>query len=422
MTRSLSAAISGIDANQSMLDTIGNNIANVNTVGYQSSDVQFADLLYQQAGGAGSPVPGVTGGTNPIEIGSGVRVASTLTNFAQGTIQQTGVQTDLAIQGQGFLVTSQGGNTYYTRAGNLQLDALGELVTPEGQVVQGWVPGANGQINTSGPLSNLVIPQGQAANPQVTKNITLGGNLPTWSGTGTPPSYTATVTAYDSLGGQVPITLTFTATATPDTWSVVATAPNPGGGTDTLTPAGTTISFDPTSGQLTSSAPIALSGFTGYPNLPAGYSMNLDFPAPGTPQAVTQFAGTSSIQVTSQDGFPSGSLNGFTIGSDGTITGNYSNGRSQPLGQVAIATFANNEGLAKVGGLAYQATVNSGTAQLGVAGAGGRGTLVGGAVEGSNVDLGTQLTDLIVAQTAYQANTKVVSTTATVLQNLVQTA
>ncbi|MDA8102943.1 MAG: flagellar hook protein FlgE [Nitrospiraceae bacterium] len=422
MTRSLSAAISGIDANQSMLDTIGNNIANVNTVGYQSSDVQFADLLYQQAGGAGSPVPGVTGGTNPIEIGSGVRVASTLTNFAQGTIQQTGVQTDLAIQGQGFLVTSQGGSTYYTRAGNLQLDALGELVTPEGQVVQGWVPGANGQINTSGPLSNLVIPQGQAANPQVTKNITLGGNLPTWSGTGTPPSYTATVTAYDSLGGQIPITITFAATTTPDTWSVVATAPNPAGGTDTLTPTGTTISFDPTSGQLTSSAPIALSGFTGYPDLPAGYSMNLDFPAPGTPQAVTQFAGTSSIQVTSQDGFPSGSLNGFTIGSDGTITGNYSNGRSQALGQVAIATFANNEGLAKVGGLSYQATVNSGAAQLGTAGAGGRGTLVGGAVEGSNVDLGTQLTDLIVAQTAYQANTKVVSTTATVLQNLVQTA
>ncbi len=422
MTRSLSAAISGIDANQAMLDTIGNNIANVNTVGYQSSDVQFADLLYQQQGGAGSPVPGVTGGTNPVEIGSGVRVASTLTDFAQGTIQQTGVQTDLAIQGQGFLVTSQGGGTYYTRAGNLQLDALGELVTPEGQIVQGWVPGANGQINTSGPLSNLVIPQGQAASPQVTKNITLGGNLPTWSGSGSAPSYTATVTAYDSLGGEVPITVNFTATSTPDTWSVVATAPNPAGGTDTITPAGTTISFDPTSGQLTSAGPIVLSGFSGYPNLPAGYAMNLDFPATGTPQAVTQFAGTASIQVTNQDGFPSGSLNGFTIGSDGTITGNYSNGRSQPLGQVAIATFANNEGLAKAGGLSYQATVNSGAAQLGIAGAGGRGTLVGGAVEGSNVDLGTQLTDLIVAQTAYQANTKVVSTTATVLQTLVQTA
>ena len=286
----------------------------------------------------------------------------------------------------------------------------------------GWVPGANGQINTSGPLSNLVVPQGQAASPQVTKNITLGGNLPTWNGSGTAPSYTATVTAYDSLGGQIPITINFTATSTPDTWSVVATAPDPAGGTDTLTPAGTTISFDPTSGQLTSSSPIALSGFTGYPNLPAGYAMNLDFPATGTPQAVTQFAGTASIQVTNQDGFPSGSLNGFTIGSDGTITGNYSNGRSQPLGQVAIATFANNEGLAKVGGLSYQATVNSGAAQLGTAGAGGRGTLVGGAVEGSNVDLGTQLTDLIVAQTAYQANTKVVSTTATVLQTLVQTA
>ncbi len=422
MTRSLSSAISGIDASQAWLDNIGNNIANVDTVGYQSTSIQFADLLYQQQQSAGAPQVGVNGGTNPIEIGSGVRVASTGINFTQGTLSQTGVQTDLAIQGQGFLVVQQGGNTFYTRAGNLQLDAAGELVTPSGAIVQGWAPNAAGVINTSGPLTNLTIPQGQAANPTATKNINMGGNLPAWNGTGTAPSYTATVTAYDSLGGQIPITITYTASTTPNTWSVVATAPNPAGGTDTLTPSGTTISFNATTGQMTSTAPITLSGFTGYSNLPAGYTMNLDFPQAGTPQAVTQFSGTSTIQVTSQDGNASGTLDGFTIGSSGEIVGNYSNGNTQSLGQIALAQFANDQGLSKVGNLLYQATLNSGAPQLGLAGSGGLGTLVGGAVETSNVNLGTQLTDLIVAQTAYQANTKVVSTTSTVLQALVQMA
>lgn len=425
MTRSLSAAISGIDANQAMLDNVGNNISNVNTVGYQSTDVQFADLLYQQQQAAGSPQAGVSGGTNPVEIGSGVRVSATSIDFSQGTLSQTGIQTDLAIQGQGFLVASQGGNTFYTRAGNLQLDASGELVTPSGAIVQGWVPNSSGVINTSGGLANLTIPQGQAASPQVTKNVTLGGNLPAWNGTGTAPSYTATVTAYDSLGGAIPVTLTFTASTTPNQWNVVASAPNPAGGIDTLTPSGgATLDFSSTTGQLssTSPSPITLTNFTGYTNLPSGYSMNLDFPTPGTPQAVTQFSGTSSIQVTAQDGSSSGALDGFTIGSDGTITGNYSNGKTQALGQVSLAMFANPEGLAKSGNLMYAATNNSGAAQLGTAGAGGRGTLIGGAVETSNVDLGTQLTDLIVAQTAYQANTKVVSTTSMVLQSLVQMA
>jgi flagellar hook protein FlgE len=423
MTRSLSAAISGIDANQTMLDNIGNNIANVNTVGYQSTDVQFADLLYQQQGSASAPTPGVTGGTNPIAIGSGVRVSATTVNFSQGTTTQTGVQTDMAIQGQGFLVVNQGGTNYYTRAGNLQPDGSGELVTPSGAIVQGWLPNAAGQINTSSPIGNIVIPQGQVSNPQATQNITLGGNLPTWNGTGTAPVYTATTTAYDSLGGQIPINLTFTASTTPNQWTLVATAPNPGGGTDTLTPAGgATLNFSSTTGQLTSTtpSPLTLTGFTGYSNLPTGYSMNLDFPAVGSTQAVTQFSGTSSIQVTNQDGYSSGSLDGFTVGSDGTITGTYSNGKTQTLGQVALAMFSNPEGLAKQGNLMYASTTNSGAAQLGVAGAGGRGSLIGGAVEGSNVDLGTQLTDLIVAQTAYQANTKVVSTTSTVLQALVQ--
>ncbi|WP_298337732.1 flagellar hook-basal body complex protein [Ferrimicrobium sp.] len=429
MTKSLSAAITGINADQQWLDNIANNIANSNTVGYQSTSIQFADLLYQQSQGAGAPTVGNQGGTNPIVMGSGVRVASDNTNFAQGTMQQTGVSTDLAISGNGFLVVSQGGQDYYTTDGALQLDAAGQLVTSTGAIVQGWAPGANGQINPNSPLTGITIPQGQVANPVETQNITLGGNL----AAGATNPVTVTTTAYDSLGDPIPITFTFTppsggSSSTSDTWTVSATAAAAPGSSSstpvTLSLSPSSISFSSTTGQLTSpTTPITLTFPTG-----SGYNlktstMNLDFPAAGSTNAVTQFAGnSSSLAVTNQDGAPSGALTGFSIGSDGTVQGTYANGTKQVLGQIASALFTNPEGLAKQGNLLYQATLNSGAAQLGAAGAGGRGTFVGGSVEESNVNLGNELTDLVLAQTAYQANTKVVSTTASVLQSLVQMA
>ncbi len=417
MTKSLSAAITGINADQQWLDNIANNIANSNTVGYQSTSIQFADLLYQQSQGAGVPVVGNQGGTNPVVMGSGVRVASNNTNFGQGTMQQTGVSTDLAISGNGFLVVSQGGQNFYTRDGALQLDAAGQLVTSTGAIVQGWAPGANGQINQNSPLTGITIPQGQVASPKETQNITLGGNL----AAGATSPVVVTTTAYDSLGSPVPITFTFTpSTSTPNQWSVGATTPTPGSSTPTnLTLSSTTISFNSTTGQLTSTSPITIGGFPS--GFPAGYKMNLDFPTAGSTGAVTQFAGSSSsLAVTNQDGAASGALTGFSIGSNGTVQGTYANGTKQVLGQIASALFTNPEGLAKQGNLLYQATLNSGAAQLGAAGAGGRGTFVGGSVEGSNVNLGNELTNLVLAQTDYQANTKVVSTTASVLQALVQ--
>ena len=433
MTKSLSAAITGINADQQWLDNIANNIANSNTVGYQSTSIQFADLLYQQSQGAGAPTVGNQGGTNPIVMGSGVRVASDNTNFAQGTMQQTGVSTDLAISGNGFLVVSQGGQDYYTTDGALQLDAAGQLVTSTGAIVQGWAPGANGQINQNSPLTGITIPQGQVANPVETQNITLGGNL----AAGATNPVTVTTTAYDSLGDPIPITFTFTPSTTANEWTVSATTPTPG---STATPPATTaldlggassqtVTFDSTTGQVaTVGGSITGTNNLAISNFPAGYNlktatMNLDFPAVGSTNAVTQFAGnSSSLAVTNQDGAPSGALTGFSIGSDGTVQGTYANGTKQVLGQIASALFTNPEGLAKQGNLLYQATLNSGAAQLGAAGAGGRGTFVGGSVEESNVNLGNELTDLVLAQTAYQANTKVVSTTASVLQSLVQMA
>lgn len=405
-----------------MLDNIGNNIANVNTTGYQDTTVQFSDLLYQQVSSAGAPQTGSTGGVNPIFVGTGVRVSGSAVSFTQGTNVQTGSPTDVAIQGNGFLIANQNGQTYYTRAGNLKLDGNGQLVTQTGALVQGWSPNASGAITTTGPTGPLSIPQGQAANPQATANITMGGNLPVWNGVGTPPSLTATTTAYDSLGNQIPITITYTGTAsTANSWAVAVTTKDPTSGTTTSVGTGT-ITFNATSGQMNSTTPLTLTGFPAGYNLASGYTMKLDYPAAGTPAAVTQFSGSSTIAVSSQDGYSSGSLQNFTIGSDGTISGTYSNGRTQSLGQVALAIFSNPQGLTKVGNLDYQTTLNSGTPQIGTAGTGGRGQLLGGSLESSNVDLGTELTNLIVVQNAYQADTKVVSTSSTVLQALVQMA
>ncbi|HEX5265414.1 MAG TPA: flagellar hook protein FlgE, partial [Acidimicrobiales bacterium] len=419
---SLSAAISGIEANQTMIDTVGNNIANVNTPGYAAVDVQFQDLLSQQLSGAGAATP-TTGGVNPTIIGSGTRVATTRTSFVQGSLQQTGQPTDVAIQGPGFLIANKGGSIMYTRAGNLSLDALGHLVTSDGGLIQGWAANASGVVNVNGPTTALTIPQGQLSTPVATQNINLTGNLEAWSGSGTANPVTISINAYDALGAVVPVTLTLTPKAgAAGTWDLQGSVPNPGGGPATQL-WGTPQSLVFTNGQLATVNGTAVAGATSLAvtTMPAGYNwaggatLSVDLPAPGTTSAVTQLASPSTMEVGSQDGVPSGGLQSFSIGPDGTISGTFSSGTTQKLGQLALASFANNEGLFKAGNGYYQSTVNSGNAQVGTPGTGGRGSTEGGALETSNVDLAKQLTDLIVAQNAYQANTKVLTTSDQVL-------
>ena len=423
---SLNAAVSGIEANQTMIDTVGNNIANVNTPGYAAVDVQFQDLLSQQLSGAGAPTP-TTGGVNPTIVGSGTRVGATRTSFVQGSLQQTGQPTDVAIQGPGFLIANKGGLVSYTRAGNLTLDALGHLVTSDGGLVQGWMANASGAINVNGPTTALTIPQGQLSTPVATQNINLTGNLQSWSGSGTATPVTISINAYDALGAVVPVTLTLTPHAgTAGAWDLQGTVPNPGGGAPTnLWGSPQALVF--TNGQLATVNGTAVTGATalavttmpaGY-NWPTGATLSLDLPAPGTTSSVTQLASPSTLQAASQDGIPSGGLESFSVGPDGTISGTFSSGTTQKLGQLALASFSNQQGLLKVGDGYYQATINSGTPQVGAPGTGGRGSVQGGALEMSNVDLAKQLTDLIVAQNAYQANTKVVTTSDQVLQSLV---
>ncbi|MHB1489216.1 flagellar hook protein FlgE [mine drainage metagenome] len=388
MLRSLFSGISGLRAHQAMLDVTGNNIANVNTVGFKSSSTQFQDTLSQVLSNAGAPQPGV-GGTNPAQVGLGVRVAGITTNFAQGAAQLTNNSTDMMISGDGFFTVSKGGQAYYTRAGAFSRDATGQLVTADGALVQGW-SAVNGVIDTNAPLTDLRVTNAATMSAKATTTASFEGNLPSDATAGT--SLDKQITVYDSLGNARQLDLTFTKGATG--WSVAGSD-----GTSTL--ASTPLTFD-ASGALTSpTAPVAVG------------AVNVDL------STITGMAGLDTVQSKTQDGQEAGTLQSFTLNADGTLQGAFSNGMKQIVGQIALATFNNPVGLEKAGGSLYRTTVNSGAAQIGTAGSGGRGTLVGGSLEMSNVDLSAEFTNLIVAQRGFQANARVITTSDQVLQELV---
>jgi len=434
MEQSLIAAVSGIAADQTYLDVIGSNVANSNTTAYKSQSAQFTDLLAEQVAGASAPVAGgQSGGINPIAVGAGVRIGAVSSNQSQGAIQATNVPTDVAIQGSGFLVAQQFGQTMYTRDGNLTLDANGNLTTQSGALIQGWMANAQGTINTNAPTGPLTIPTNTTMPATPTTQLTLGGNLPAWSGTGTATPVDSTINAYDALGNVVPVDLTFTpVTGKANTWTLQGTVTDPAGAITQLWTTPPTITFGTTTGQISSvtGATTNSDGSLSLPvqNMPSTYAFpssdtwNIQFPNPTSPGAVTQYSGQQSLTVTGVDGYSSGTLSGYSVGSDGVITGSFSNGKTLSIGQIALAQFSNPGGLASQGNLMYIQSSNSGQPTVGVAGTGGLGSLVGGALEGSNVNLSSQLTDLIVAQEAYQANTKVVSTTAANLNALAQMA
>jgi flagellar hook protein FlgE len=393
MLRSLFSGITGLRAHQTMMDVVGNNIANVNTVGYKSSQAVFKDTLSQMLKGAGAPQDGV-GGTNPAQIGLGVQLAGITTNFTQGAAQLTGRSTDMMISGDGFFVTKAAGEDLYTRAGSFGLDSDGRLVTPDGAVVQGW-PGVDGVINSNGAPSDVKLPIGILLPPKETGSVDLGGNLPADSAVGA--TFTQAITTYDAQGNGHKVSLAFTKTAA-NTWGVTASEAGTALGTSSLT-------FD-ASGALTSAATATYTSST-------GSATTLDL------AGLTQYGGGNTATILGQDGAAMGSLQSFSIGSDGTLVGVFSNGLKQPLAQVALATFNNPNGLEKVGGTSYRSTVNSGTTQLGSAGTGGRGMLSGGVTEMSNVDLAAEFTNLIISQRGFQANSRVITASDEILQDLV---
>ncbi len=388
MLRSLFSGISGLRSHQTMLDVTGNNIANVNTTGFKSSQIQFQDTLSQVVQNAGGPQAGV-GGTNPAQVGLGVRVAGITTSFTQGASQLTGRSTDMMIQGDGFFVVRKGTETFYTRAGSFDFDATGQMVLPgEGALVQGWAA-VNGVVDTNGPLVDLGVPAGAVMNAVATRNAAYKGNLDASAADGT--TLTRVVTVYDSTGVERDLQLTFTKAATG--WSLGATD-------GTATVPATPLTFD-ANGRLT--APTALTV--------GGVAVDL--------ARITGFAGLENVTADTQDGQAAGVLQSFSLNADGTIVGSFSNSLKQVVGRIALGGFTNPAGLEKAGGSLFRTTVNSGEAQLGAAGQGGRGTLAGGMLEMSNVDLSSEFTSLIIAQRGFQANSRVITTSDELLQELV---
>lgn len=398
MLRSLFSGISGLRSHQTMLDVTGNNIANVNTTGFKSSQIQFQDTLSQVLSNAGAPQDG-QGGTNPAQIGLGVRVAGITTNFTQGASQLTGRSTDMMIQGDGFFVVRKGNETFYTRDGSFDFDSTGEMVLPgDGALVQGWAA-VNGVVDTNGPLTDLRVPAGTLMGATGTANATFEGNLDSTADPGT--VITRSLTVYNATGEASTLNLTFTKGAdVGDPWSLDADVVA-ADGTTTATVAYGDVTFNATTGAITSATDLTIAG------------IDVDM------SAITGFAGVDTVKGLEQDGHAAGTLQSFQLGQDGTITGSFSNGLKQVIGRLAMANFTNPSGLEKAGGSLFTTSVNSGTIQLGAPGTGGRGTLAGGTLEMSNVDLSSEFTNLIVAQRGFQANARVITTSDDVLQELV---
>ncbi|MGZ4598624.1 MAG: flagellar hook protein FlgE [Oryzihumus sp.] len=421
MLRSLFSAVSGLRGHQTMMDVIGNNIANINTAGYKSSQVVFEDTLSQALKAAGSP-QGTSGGTNPAQVGLGVRVGGIMTNFAQGATQMTGRSTDITLQGDGFFVVKQDGQTLYSRAGAFSFDALGNLVNPDGAIVQGWQADGSGNINPNAAMTGLKLPIGQIKDPKQTTSINVGGNLPSDAKAG--DKLVSSLDIFDKQGKAIAATFTYTKQATADQWTVQITVPDPTDATktvDLLNPATATINWRPGTQDFDKSSldlDVTAANAKGYTfSTLASDKMTVGLGTTTNP--LTQFASANTVSALDQNGSALGSLQSFTLSPDGTLLGIFSNGQKQSLGRVAVANFNNPPGLEKVGGSLYRDTSNSGTPAVGTAGSGGRGTLASGALEMSNVDLAQEFTNLVVAQRGFQANSRVVSASDEILQDLV---
>jgi flagellar hook protein FlgE len=392
-----------------MMDVVGNNIANVNTVGYKANEVTLEDMISQTEAGAMSPTD-TTGGTDPRQVGLGVASGTISTIFTQGNLQTSSSPTDLAIQGNGFFILTQGGSQaqYYTRDGAFNVDANNVLVNPSnGMQVQGWMADANGNINTSAPLGKVNVPMGELMTSKQTDTASYVGNLDSTQVAGPTSDYQNTLQVYDSLGNSHLVTVTFEKTGVINEWQWTASGPDITVGPDNTG----VIDFDTNGNFVDQTGTLDLDVTADGAMSPL--NINPDF------SGTTQFGTASTITVGSQDGYAPGVLQSFTIGQDGTITGVYSNGSTRDVGQIALATFRNPGGLIKTGSSNYQSSPNSGIADIGAATTGSRGGIISGSLEMSNVDLSQEFTNMIVDERAYQANSKIIQTGDEMLQTLI---
>jgi flagellar hook protein FlgE len=393
---SFSIALSGLTAASSDLDVTANNVANANTTGFKGSRAEFADVF---AAGAVN--------LNTSQVGEGVRLAATAQQFTQGNISTTSSNLDLAISGDGFFTLqdpSQG--IVYTRNGEFSEDKNGNVVTATGQALQVYPPTATGGFNT-GALTDLNLQTAQST-PLATSAGTVILNLPAGA---QPPAggafnptnpstfnQSTSTTVYDSLGNSYPATFYFTQTAVPNVWNVNMTV----GGT--LLPTTNTLTYSST-GAVTPPGSGALN-FPGFNPTDGAAPMNMTFDFGQS----TQFGGGFGVTSITQNGFTTGQLSTVSIDPTGIVSAVYTNGRSTQLGQLALANFPNPQGLKQLGNTNWAETFTSGTSVSGTAGSAGFGNIQSGALEASNVDLTTELVNMITAQRAFQANAQVITT------------
>jgi flagellar hook protein FlgE len=405
---SFSSALSGLNANSTALGVTGNNLANINTVGFKSSTVSFQDLVSQTVGGTSA---------NPMQIGLGVTTGSISPAFTQGSIQNTSEATNVAIQGNGFFIVKGNDGTAYTRAGNFTFDNTGALVTPDGYRVQGYMqvdPTTKQVITTSG-LSDIIVPPGALRPPTATSSFRTLTNLNAGAALGS--TFTTSIQIYDAAGSPHVMTVTYTKTGA-SSWGYQMSLPGSeviGGGTSAfLIPQANggagTLTFDSTGKLATVNGGAPSNPAVTTPAWTNGSAANaMTWSIVDAVSGVTALSGYSSASATSsitQNGSAAGAVNGVSILSDGSINATFGAGQTVTVGQLALTVFNNPKGLVKLGSNRYGESEAAGQANVGTAGTGGRGTLIGSALEQSTVDMAQEFTNMILYQRGYQANSK----------------
>ena len=398
-----SASLSGLNVNQQKLNVIGNNLANINTIGFKASTVQFMDLVSQSVGGSSS---------NPMQVGLGVMTGSISPSFKQGGIENTGVPTNVAIQGNGFFVVGDADNRSYTRAGDFSFDADGMLVTPDGLPVQGYtaIDPATGAVITTGQPGSIVVPPGVLRAPTATTKFGTISNLD--SGAAVASTFSASVEVYDALGSPHVATITYTNTGA-GAWGYAITVPG-----EDVTPGTPGTPFQIAAGTITFTAAGKLNLVNGaaaadvnipgpvWKNGAAATALTWDLVDATDVGSLTGFASPSATSSKTQNGAAAGTINSISIDAEGQILATFGSGGSVAIGQMALANFNNPQGLVKLGSNRFGESASAGIANIGIAGTGGRGTLIGSSLEQSNVDIAQEFTQMILAQRGYQANSK----------------
>jgi flagellar hook protein FlgE len=390
--------LSGLLSDTTALDVVGDNLANANTQGFKSNNISFEDAMNEAS--------------ESLQIGSGVGQTLTARDFSQGNITQTGSPLDLAIQGSGFfIVQNQSGQTLYTRDGGFSLNSQGQLVDANGDLVQGWMA-TNGTVNPSGATTNITVPLQSSLAPVATQNVTLAANLDANAAVG--DTFTTPIQIYDSLGNAQTLSVTFTNTGA-GAWNYQVTLPGSatgGAAGTTTTLASGALTFD-SNGNLTSPAagsPINLTNSTALADGAATLNINWNLYSSNNTPTITGYAEASAASGTTQDGAAAATVTGVELQNGGTLVATYSSGTTQTLGQVALANVSNPGSMVATSNNDYTLGPDSITPSVGAAGTGERGNLVGQSIEESNVDMATQMTNLIVYQQAYEADSKVLTT------------